>query len=157
QGCVAPALVEFFRERVAEGARRAGRDPARVDLVARLNVCVDDDRRAARAVMRPALGRRLSAQRPRFFTFAAPPSAVPPALRDGVLALPYPHDPAPLRALAPHVTDELVDAVTLTGGPGEVADDVVRLARAGITQLMVYPLAAGGRIETTIERFAGEV
>jgi 5,10-methylenetetrahydromethanopterin reductase len=157
QGCVAPPLVEFFRERVAEGARRAGRDLARLDLVARLNVCIDDDRQAARDVMRATVVRSLSAQRPDFFTFATARTALPPALRDGVLALPYTHDPAPLRALAPHVTDELVDAVTLTGAPAEVAADVVRLARAGISQVMVYPLARDGRVETTIDRFAREV
>jgi 5,10-methylenetetrahydromethanopterin reductase len=157
QGCVAPALVEFFRDRVAEGARRAGRDPARVDLVARLNVCIDDDRRAARDVMRPTIVRSLSAQRPDFFTFATAGLALPPALRDAILALPYTHDPAPLRALAPQVPDDFVDAVTLTGPPAEVAGEVARLARAGITQLMVYPLAEGGRIETTVERFAREV
>src|SRR5206468_5063203 len=47
QGCVAEPLVRFFRETVAEGARRAGREPAAVELVARVNVCVADDRRAA--------------------------------------------------------------------------------------------------------------
>src|SRR5215510_15474591 len=40
QGCVAPPLVRFFRESVADGARSAGRDPAAIRLVARLNVCV---------------------------------------------------------------------------------------------------------------------
>ena len=73
------------------------------------------------------------------------------------MALSYTHDPAPLRAVAPEVPDEFVDAVTLAGPPGDVADGVVRLSRAGIGQLMVFPLAVDGRIETTIERFAQEV
>jgi len=34
---------------------------------------------------------------------------------------------------------------------------VVRLAKSGIAEVMVYPLALDGRIETTIERFQGEV
>lgn len=157
QGSVAAPLVRFFREAVAEGARRAGRDPATVELVARINVCVADDGRAARDVMRPTIVRSLVAQRPDFFTFRTAGLEVPAALRDKVLALPYTHDPAPLRAVAPHVPDELVDAVTLAGPPGEVAEGVVRLAREGITQLMVFPLAVDGRIETTIERFAREV
>jgi 5,10-methylenetetrahydromethanopterin reductase len=157
QGSVAAPLVRFFREAVAEGARRAGRDPATVDLVARINVCVADDRRAARDVMRPGIVRSLVAQRPDFFTFRTAGLEVPAALRDMVLALPYTHDPAPLRAVAPHVPDELVDAVTLAGPPEEVAQGVVSLAREGIAQLMVYPLAVDGRIETTIERFAREV
>ena len=157
QGCGAEPLVSFFRDAVAEGARRAGRDPATVELVARLNVCVADDRRAARDVMRPTIVRSLSAQRPDFFTFTTAGLTLPPALRARVLALPYTHDPAPLRAVAPEVPDELVDAVTLAGPPDEVARGVVRLARAGIGQLMVFPLAPDGRVETTIERFAREV
>jgi 5,10-methylenetetrahydromethanopterin reductase len=64
QGCVAEPLLRFFRETVAEGARRAGRDPASIDLVARINVCIHDDRRAARDVMRPGIVRSLVAQRP---------------------------------------------------------------------------------------------
>ena len=157
QGCVAEPLVRFFRETVHEGARRAGRDPTGIELVARINVCVADDRRAARDVMRPTIVRSLSAQRPDFFTFATAGLTVPASLRDKVLALPYTHDPAPLRAVAPEVPDELVDAVTLAGPPEDVARGVARLAREGITQLMVYPLAVDGRVETTIERFQREV
>ncbi len=157
QGCVAPALVDFFRDTVREAADQAGRDPGRIDLVARLNVCIDDDRRAARDVMRPTIVRSLAAQRPDFFTFRTAGLSLPPALEDKVLGLPYTHDPAPLRAVAPEVPDELVDAATLTGAPDDVAREVIRLVRGGITQIMVYPVAADGRIETTIERFAREV
>ena len=39
----------------------------------------------------------------------------------------------------------------------EVAAGVVRLARLGATQLMMYPVAPEGRIEQTIERFQAEV
>jgi 5,10-methylenetetrahydromethanopterin reductase len=157
QGAVADPLVRFFRETVESAAREAGRDPARVSLVARLNVCVADDRAAARDVMRPGIVRSLSAQRPDFFTFATAGLPLPPALRDRVLALPYTHDPAPLRAVAPLVPDAFVDAVTLTGPPDAIVPEVVRLARRGITEIMVYPLAVDGRIESTIERFQAEV
>ena len=43
QGCVAEPLVRFFKDRVAEGARRAERDAAGVELVARINVCIADE------------------------------------------------------------------------------------------------------------------
>jgi 5,10-methylenetetrahydromethanopterin reductase len=157
QGCVAEPLLAFFRDTVREAARQAGRDAAGIDLVARINVCVDDDQRVARDVMRPTIVLSLAAQRPDFFTFVTARLAMPPALREAVLTLPYTHDPAPLRALAPQVPDELVDAVTLAGPPEVIARGVARMARGGITQLMVYPLAADGRVETTIERFQREV
>ena len=157
QGAVAEPLVRFLRETVHAAAREAGRDPGRVALVARLNVCVADDRAAARDVMRPGLVRSMSAQRPDFFTFATAGLTLPAALRDKVMALPYTHDPAPLRAVAPEVPDAFVDAVTLTGPPDAIAPEVVRLAKSGIAEVIVYPLAVDGRIETTIERFQAEV
>jgi 5,10-methylenetetrahydromethanopterin reductase len=157
QGCVAEPLLAFFRDTVRGTASQAGRDPAAIDLVARINVCVDDDPHAARDVMRPTIVRSLAAQRPDFFTFATAGLTPPPALREAVQALPYTHDPEPLRALAPQVPDEWVDAVTLAGPPAVVARGVSRLARGGITQLMVYPLSADRRPETTVERFQREV
>src|SRR5207244_5801512 len=69
QGCVAEPLLRFFRKTVADGAQRAERDPAQVELVARINVCVSDDVHAARNAMRPTVVRSLVAQRPDFFTF----------------------------------------------------------------------------------------
>jgi len=157
QGCVADPLVRFFVETVAGAARGTGRDPRAIDMVARINVCVSDDRRAAKDLMRPAIVRSLSAQRPDFFTFARAGLTMPPALRDALLELSYTHDPEPLRQIAPLVPDEFVDAVTLAGPPDEVAAGVVRLGRAGITQLLVYPMAVGGRVDETIERFQTDV
>lgn len=157
QGCVADPLLGFFSDSVAEGARAAGRDPADLDMVARINVCVNDDRRAAKDLMRPTIVRSLSAQRPDFFTFARAGLALPPALRNAVLQLPYTHDPEPLRRVAPLVPDDFVDAVTLAGPPDEVAAGVTRLGRAGVTQLLMYPMSVGGRFEDTIERFQRDV
>jgi 5,10-methylenetetrahydromethanopterin reductase len=157
QGCVAESLVRFFRETVRGEARRVGRDAAGIELVARVNVCVADDGAAARDVMRPTIVRSLAAQRPDFFTFTTAGLVVPPALRDKVLALPYTHDPAPLRAIAGDVPDAFVNAVTLAGPPDAVARGVVRLGRSGVTELMIFPVSVDGRPETTIERFQREV
>jgi alkanesulfonate monooxygenase SsuD/methylene tetrahydromethanopterin reductase-like flavin-dependent oxidoreductase (luciferase family) len=43
-----PEHIAFSRERVAEGAARAGRDPGAVPLTMYIRVCVDDDVAAAR-------------------------------------------------------------------------------------------------------------
>ena len=157
QGCVADSLVRFFKDRVAEGARRAGRDPAGVELVARINVCIADDIDAARNVMRATIVRSLAAQRPDFFTFRTAGLELPADLREAVLRLSYTHDAAPLGNLAPLVPDAFVDAVTLCGPPEVVAAGVTRLGRSGIGQLMVYPLGLGGNIAGTIERFQTDV
>ena len=157
QGCVADGLLRFFRSAVAEGARRAGRNPASVELVARINVCVWDDRKAARDVMRPTIVRSLAAQRRDFFTFRTAGLEIPDALREQVVRLPYTHDAAPLLKLAPLVPDEFVDAVALAGPPAEVAAGVARLARSGIAHLLVYPMAPDGNIVATIDRFQTDV
>jgi 5,10-methylenetetrahydromethanopterin reductase len=157
QGCVAAPLLTFFRDTVHGAARQAGRDPAGIDLVARINVCIHDDRRVARDVMRPGLVRSLASQKPDFFTFVTAGLKVPPSLETTLAQISYAHDPAPLAAAAGEVTDDFVDAVTLTGPPEDVAAEVIRLARAGITQLMIYPMAPDGRIDTVIERFQTDV
>ena len=157
QGCVADPLVRFFNDRVADGARRAGRDPAGVELVARINVCVTEDVGAARNVMRPTIVRSLAAQRPDFFTFRTAGLELPADLREAVLRLAYTHDPAPLLKLSPLVPDAFVDAVTLCGPPEVVAAGVTRLGQSGIGQLMVYPLGVDGAIAPTIERFQRDV
>jgi 5,10-methylenetetrahydromethanopterin reductase len=157
QGCVAEPLVRFFKESVAAGARRAGRDPARVELVARVNACIADDRATARDVMRPGIVRSLAAQRRDFFTFRTAGLAIPPALAEQIRGLAYTHDPAPLLKIAPLVPDSFVDAVALTGPPDDVALDVVRLVRGGMAQIMIYPIGVGGDAMPTIERFQTEV
>jgi 5,10-methylenetetrahydromethanopterin reductase len=157
QGCVAEPLLTFFRETVQGAARAAGRDPAGIGLVARLNVCIHDDRRAARDLMRPGIVRSLASQRPDFFTFVTAGLTVPASLQAKLAGIPYAHDPAPLAAVAGEVTDAFVDAVTLTGPPDDVAADVLRLARGGIGQLMIYPMAVDGRVDRVIERFQTEV
>ena len=157
QGCVAEPLLAFFKDTVAAGAREAGRDPAAIDLVARINVCVDDDRQAARSLMKPTIVRSLSAQRPDFFTFTTAGLTIPPALGKHLEGLTYAYDPRPYQAAAADVPDAFVDAVTLAGPPEEVAAGVIRLARQGVTQFMLYPVSPDGRIEVVIERFQREV
>ena len=157
QGCVAEPLLAFFRDTVAAGAREARRAAADIDLVARINVCVHDDRQAARDLMKPTIVRSLSAQRPDYFTFTTAGVTMPPALEKHLESLTYAYDPRPYQAAAADVPESFVDAVTLAGPPDEVAAGVIRLARGGITQFMLYPMSPDGRVETTIERFQGEV
>ncbi len=50
-----PERVQWSRERVAEGARRARRDPSAVRIVEYIRVCVDDDEDAARVALATAM------------------------------------------------------------------------------------------------------
>ena len=71
-----PEQVAWSRERIAEGAARADRDPAGVRVAEYIRVCVDDDVDAARnafakATMGYALGRRGATERERAFGYRA--------------------------------------------------------------------------------------
>ena len=71
-----PEQIAWSRERIAEGAARANRDPAGVKVVEYIRVCVDDDldmaRRAyAKAAMGYALGQRVPTARERSLGYRA--------------------------------------------------------------------------------------
>jgi alkanesulfonate monooxygenase SsuD/methylene tetrahydromethanopterin reductase-like flavin-dependent oxidoreductase (luciferase family) len=62
-----PAQRQWCRERIAEGAARAGRDPSAVTVMEYIRVCIDEDRDAARmafakAIMGYALARAGASQ-----------------------------------------------------------------------------------------------
>ena len=157
QSPVAPALVEWFLHQVRRGARRTGRDLAAIDVVARLNLCIDEDARLAKDVMRPTIVRTLIAQQPHFRTFVTAGLALPPRLMDMITAMGYTHDATLLAPAAALVPDTFVDAVTLAGTVEDVATTVVRLAQQGVTHVMIYPIASDGDVERIMRSFAREV
>src|SRR5918911_325631 len=56
-----PQQIAWSRRRIAEGARRAGRDPSEVSLIEYIRMCIDDDVAAARrAYARATLGYALA-------------------------------------------------------------------------------------------------
>lgn len=158
EGCASPAEARALAAEVGRGAQETGRDPAAVELVARLNACIADDGRAAREVLRPRVARTLGAGRLRFATLAAQGLALPAEARARVAGVPYAAGVAPYAPIVPLITDRHVDALALAGTVDEVADHVAALGRAGIGQVMIHPCAPpGGREEDTIRRFATEV
>lgn len=50
-----PEQIAWSRERVAEGAARAGRDPSEIQIVEYIRICVDDDEDAARRALARAI------------------------------------------------------------------------------------------------------
>jgi alkanesulfonate monooxygenase SsuD/methylene tetrahydromethanopterin reductase-like flavin-dependent oxidoreductase (luciferase family) len=72
----APEQIAWSRERIAEGARRAHRDPVQIQVVEYIRVCVDPDvdvaRRAlARSTMGYALGQGIPTARERQWGYRA--------------------------------------------------------------------------------------
>lgn len=158
EGCASPDEARAFAAEVARGAHQAGRDPAAIDLTARLNACIMQDGRAAREVLRPHVARTLAAGRLRYATLAAQGITLPAEAKASVASVGYVPGVAPYLHLLPLIEDRFVDALALAGTPEEATERVVALGRAGVTQVMIHPLApTSGAIEDTIELFAEAV
>jgi 5,10-methylenetetrahydromethanopterin reductase len=158
EGCGNPAEVRALGAAVAVGARAAGREPAAVQLVARLNACIGPDGKGARDVLRPRVARTLGAGRLKFATLEAQGLALPEAARAPLAGIPYAAGLTPYLPLLPVITDAVVDALTLAGTVEEVTERVVALGSAGIGQIMIYPFAPpDGSVEDTVRRFAQDV
>lgn len=158
EGCGSPDEVLTLRAEVRRGAAEAGRDPASVELVARLNCCIAEDGGAARDVLRPRVARTLGAGRLKFATLESQGLALPADARAKVAGVPYRAGFEPYRPIVPLITDGHVDALTLAGTVGEVTARVVALGRAGIGQVAIHPFAPpGGTVDATIRRFGEEV
>jgi 5,10-methylenetetrahydromethanopterin reductase len=71
EACASAAEVRAFRDAVDNAARKAGRDPQAIRIIARLNTCIAADGRAARDAVRPTVARYLGAGRLRSRTAAA--------------------------------------------------------------------------------------
>jgi 5,10-methylenetetrahydromethanopterin reductase len=150
--------IRALRAEISAGARAAGRDPAAVRLIARLNTCIAADGAAARDALRPTVARLLGARRLKFATAERQGLTLPEEAVASVRGAPYAAGVTPYLPLLPLVTDRHVDAFTLAGTPAEVAAHVAELRAAGADSVIIMPFAApGGSIEATIEAFGTEV
>ncbi|MBV9861809.1 MAG: LLM class flavin-dependent oxidoreductase [Alphaproteobacteria bacterium] len=158
EGCGSAPEARAFAAEIAAGAARAGRDPGRVKLAARLNVCIAADGKAARDTLRPAVARYLGAGRLKFHTDEAQGLALPADALAGVADAPYASGYTPYLPLLPLISDAHVAAHVLAGTVEEVTAQVVALRRAGIDSIIVMPFAApGGNAEDTLVAFGTEV
>ncbi len=154
---VADSAIDLMLEYVGTGAARAGRRLSDLDLVARVNVCIDADPTSAKDLMRPELARSLIAQQPEFPSFRWARLRVSERMREAVASLDWACDPQVLSPIAEMIPDEFVDALALAGTAEQVAAGVIRMVRRGVTHILINPLARNGEVENVITRFALEV
>lgn len=127
--------VPRMLEHVRTAARRAGKDPASLEVVARFQVCVTDDKAGARALLRAAFG-------PYFATsvynrFVAWCGFEAEATE--ILAGWQTKDRA---RVAAGVTDEMLDRIAIIGSAEECRERIEAFREAGVTTPMVaafYP------------------
>jgi 5,10-methylenetetrahydromethanopterin reductase len=158
EACASTAEARAFRGAVEGAARKAGRDPRAIRVVARLNTCIAADGRAARDAVRPTVARYLGAGRLRSRTAVAQGLNLPAEAVAAVAGAPYAAAVAPYLQLLPLVTDRHVDALTLAGTVDEVTAHAIELRRAGADAIIARPFAAeGGSIEETIRTMGADV
>jgi 5,10-methylenetetrahydromethanopterin reductase len=158
EACASAAEVRAFRDAVDNAARKAGRDPQAIRIIARLNTCVAAGGRAARDAVRPTVARYLGAGRLRSRTAAAQGLTLPAEALAHVAGAAYAAGVAPYLPLVPLVTDRHVDAFTLAGTVDEVSEHAIALRKAGADAIIARPFApVGGTIEETILKLGAEV
>lgn len=151
-GIVLNMVPESAIPRVVEEARRgaieAGRDPASLEVVARLHVAITDTVETGRAAMRVAFGPYLAtAGYNRFFRYLgydAEMDALSRAFAAGDRA-----------AVAAAMTDPICDAVGVTGPLAHVRSRVKAYADAGVDVLAINPISPD--LEAQRAAFAGMV
>ena len=139
EACGAVEEARVFIKRVRDAASKAGRNPADVKCIARLNYCVMADGKAARDTMRTRVGRNLVAGHMSFTTIDKDKLTLPADIVAKVADVPYKAGVQPFEVIAPHVTDEMVDWMTLAGTETEIVDHATALCRAGIDGFIISP------------------
>jgi 5,10-methylenetetrahydromethanopterin reductase len=151
EGCGSVEEATAFREILAQGARKSGRDPKQVKVMARLNTCIAADGKVARDALRLFVARMLAAGRLKFRTAEARGLTLPADAIAPFAGVHYAAGAAPYAPLLPLVTDRHVDAYTLAGTIDEVAEHMVNLRAAGVDGFIIMPFAPpGGTAEDTL-------
>lgn len=151
-----PALIEWCLGFVKEGARAAGRDPRKIEVMAAAPVWVSSDLNAARERVRwfPALVSNHVMDLIRQYK----PEDLPPALTSYVQErghYDYQHHCEVDSDNADFVSDEVVDRFALIG-PAEAHRKKLRdLAAAGVTQFNIYLMC--GDEEESLETYRRDV
>jgi 5,10-methylenetetrahydromethanopterin reductase len=151
---VAPDVLRVAIERVAAGARAAGRDPCALDVALWAPMSIGRDRERARDHAR---GRVASACRhPLPVRLSDEDETAIRRVREAYDA--YEHATAASRHRT-LVTDRLVDLMALAGTPDDIGAQVARLAGVpGLTRVIAFPQAPGAGFaarEEILTMFAG--
>jgi alkanesulfonate monooxygenase SsuD/methylene tetrahydromethanopterin reductase-like flavin-dependent oxidoreductase (luciferase family) len=151
-----PALIEWCMSFVKEGARAAGRDAGKIEVMAAAPVWVSSDLSAARERVRwfPALVSNHVMDLIRQYK----PKDLPPTLTSFVQDrghYDYQHHCEVESSNAEFVSDEVVDRFTLIG-PAEAHQKKLReLEKVGVTQFNIYLMC--GDEEQSLETYRKEV
>jgi len=149
---------------IRDGAEEAGRDPASLDVIARVDLSIASNRAAAYAAVKPEINYSLWFGYGHLEQTALDYDAESPAwqLPPNLLAELAKRDWSLVGPTAQLVPDALVPHRALAGTLDEVIDNALRIASLGIRHITVYPVPVpgdpiGGSHAAQIELFATQV
>jgi 5,10-methylenetetrahydromethanopterin reductase len=145
-------VLRWAQERIAEGAKEAGRSPSDIDIIAAGMICVAKDGDKARALVRSRLANRAHHN----FRFTL--ETVPPEELAGVKKFVEAFDitkPIEERVEPGQVTDYLVQRFSIAGTREECVARIEQLEAAGIRRMMVTP--PGAIYNEVMEAWADEI
>lgn len=147
-----PVGVRHALSQVAQGAQEAGRSPEEVQVVLRVDTCINDDVPTARAAVKPIIAGSLSSSYPDQAFVEAVDLTLPPELE----AIIRTGDEERIWAAASLVPDEFVEHFAWAGTAEQVAAQVARVVDLGISQVTILPNPRQA-VTPTLRAFAEEV
>ncbi len=145
-------VYEWAKQKIRDGATEAGRNESEIAIIAAGMLCVRDDGKEARKIVRNRIANR--AHHNFRFTY----ETVPPEELDGVKKFMSGFDvmkPMEERVDADLVNDYLVRRFSIAGTPQECIERIEELKAAGVEHLMLTP--ARTVYSETVEAFATTV
>jgi 5,10-methylenetetrahydromethanopterin reductase len=159
---LSPRLADQYRTWLAEGAERAGRDPASVEVAPRMTLCVSRDGALARRSVKRYVAHYLVLIRPAELDVPDERLAAIERALAQASGWYFDHDRFDPPELDELITDEMVDHFAIAGTPEECAAHAERLRAMGFGSVSMNlaavrrdTLAAG--LRETIENFAGVI
>jgi len=129
-------VLQWAKEKIAQGAASVGRSPDEIDLMGAGMICVDSDGDRARATVRSRLANRAHHN----FRFTL--ETVPPEELAGLKTFIEHFDiskPLEEKVDPKYVTDYLVHRFSIAGTPEECVARVKELEKAGMRRLLLTP------------------
>lgn len=151
-----PDLIEWSLGFVREGAKEAGRDPKKIEVMAAAPVWVSDDLALARERVRwfPALvSNHVMDLISRYKPEDLPPTLVSYVRNRGKYD--YLHHAEVGSDNASFVTDEIVDRFCLVGPVAAHAEKLEQLRKVGVTQFNIYLMC--GEEEQTLDIYGSKI
>jgi 5,10-methylenetetrahydromethanopterin reductase len=149
-----PTLFSMAMTWAAEGAAERGRvlDVSR-DVIARIDVAIDDDLDRARDALRPLVGQLLVLLHPNWFFVDTLGVVIPEELQEIAARRDY-------AAMSKHldlIPTGLIDGFSWVGTPERIAEQVLRLTALGVRRVVVLPHALSGDPVPTLAEFMRSV